>query len=399
MTYIPTSNLNYGAQLDSGNRLRVSQLTCLLDIKQLNNDAPLFIDRENISGATQTWSPSGTTVMSVTSSGDAAIAQTKMFAPYFSGKGQLIEITFDDYQNESNVTKRVGYFSSDTTTPYDNHKDGIWFEADGSDYRLIIQKSGDTILNVTQSSWNLDTASWFDPSKFNVLVIQFLYLGGTAVKLGFFNDGDIRWVHKYVHAGISNGTFIISPNQPVRYEIRSSGGTGSCEQICCQVASEGSIDRIGIQRSVNLNGAALDANSVGTKYALLGIRLKPTHRNIRVEETEFNMIALTNDDFLWEIHLNPTVAGTFTYADVDETSSFQAASGDTVSNPSTNTVTNGILLYSGLGQGGSISTPYLNSAIRVGSTIDGTMDEIVLSVSPLSVNLDITATLNLREFL
>ncbi len=139
------------ALIDAGHRLRVSQMTTLLDIKQINDNSPLFIDRENINGGTQSYSQTnGGTTLSVTTTGDAAVAQTKMFASYFSGKSHFGEMTFNNYQNETDVTKRVGYFSSATASPYDSNKDGLWFEADGTDYRLRIQKGGTDVVNVTQ---------------------------------------------------------------------------------------------------------------------------------------------------------------------------------------------------------------------------------------------------------
>lgn len=388
------STLDAGGQVDAGGRIRVSQITSQLDIKQINDNQPLYYNRENIGTATQVYTKSlGGVTMSVTSNLDAAMVQSKMFANYFSGKSQFGEITFCEMINETNVIKRAGYFSSNTTTPFNSNKDGLWFEADGTDFRFRIQKNGTDILNVKQSDWNLNILEAFDGTKFNVLVFQFLYLGGTAVRFGFIQNGGIEWCHQYTHAGLVASTFVESPNQPIRYEIRSTGGSGSFEQICAQVGSEGSIDDVGIHR--HLSNGAITATASGTEHAMLGIKLKAAYRNIRVDLKDLSILSASNDNFKWKILLNPTVAGTFTYADVTN-SALQLATGATA-----NTVTVGsedLVIAEGFGTGNSATQSGLDSALRIGSTIAGVNDELVLTVTPLSNNLIVRTTLGIQEY-
>jgi len=389
------STLGDSGQVDAGGRLRVSQITSQLDIKQINDNAPLYYNRVNIGSATQVYTKAlGGVTMAVTTTSDAAIAQTKMFANYFSGKSQFGEITFSKITNQANVTKRAGYFSATTTTPHDANKDGLWFEADGTDYRFRIQKNGTDILNVAQSDWNINTFETFDGSKFNVLVFQFLYLGGTAVRFGFIKNGGILWCHQYTHAGLVASTFVESPNQPVRYEIRSTGGAGTFEQICAQVGSEGSVDDVGVHRHVS-NGA-VTCTSSGTEYAMLGIRLKSAYRNIRLDLKDVALIATTNDNYKWRILLNPTVAGTFTYSDVTN-ASIQFAAGATA-----NTVTaasSELVIAEGFGSGNASIVGDLDSAIRLGSTIAGVSDRIVVTVTGFSNQLIMHTTLGIQEYL
>lgn len=391
-----TSNadLNQGAQIDAGGRLRTSQLNTLLDIKQTNDNQPLLYDRVNIGSATQVYSKSfGGVTMSVSGNGDAAIVQSKQWATYFSGKSQFMEITFSDFANQTNVTKRAGYFSSNTSSPYDSNKDGIWFEADGTDYRLRIQKNGTDILNVAQSSWNLDTASWFDASKFNVFVVQFLYLGGTAVKLGFINEGLITWVHQYSHAGLIANTFIESPNQPVRYEIRSTGGAGSFKQICAQVSSEGSRGEVGIPESLTVTN--FSANSANTSYLVQAFRLKSAYRNITVELQKLDLLATTNDSFRYILSINPVYNGSLTFNDVDD-SAIQSATGGTA-----NTVNGdfGKFIDIGFVTKNSSATFSLDSKLNIGTKIDGTADVLALFVTPFSNGLKVYSSLTINQFL
>jgi hypothetical protein len=331
--------------------------------------------------------------MSVTSNLDAAIVESKMFANYFAGKSHFGEITFSGFEKETNIIKRAGYFSSNTTTPFNSNKDGLWFESDDTNYKFVIEKNGVSILEVSQSDWNINTLPNFDGSKFQVFVFQFLYLGGTAVKFGFIENGVITWCHQYSHAGLVSSTFVESPNQPIRYEIRSVGGSGSMYQICAQIGSEGSIDDIGLHRHIS-NGA-ITATSTGTEYAMLGIRLKSAYRNIRIDLKDVSILASSNDNYKWRLLLNPTVASTFAFTD-QTNSSLQAAFGATA-----NTVTEDsedLVVAEGFGTGNSAIESGLDSSLRIGTTIDGSMDELILTVTPFSNNLSIRTTLGLQEY-
>jgi len=102
-------------------------------------------------------------------------------------------------------------------------------------------------------------------------------------------------------------------------------------------------------------------------------------------------------NYEWMILFNPTIAGTFTYADVDADVSLQRALGATA-----NTVTNGHFLaggYASSSSKGSATAAQVTSALRLGSAIDGTPDEMVLCVRPVggSINIDIEGSMTFRQ--
>lgn len=386
--------------IDAGGRLRVSQLTTLGDYKQINDKLPLFFDEEVIGGATAPYTKSrGGTVMNVSTDGDAVIRQTKQWHNYSSGKSQFVELTFDQMQSQANVTKRVGYFSSDETTPFDSNKDGIWLESNGSGVYLKVSKDGTEKISVEQSEWNLDTLDGngesgltLDFSNFNVFVFDFLYLGGTTVRFGFFVNGGIVWVHEYHHSTYEPDTILLSPNQPVRYEIRSTGGSGSMTHICTQVSTEGSLDPVGIFKSINTGGDLIDCQFQGTKYPLLGLRLRGDYRNISICICAMSFVAGTPDEALVEIMLNPTISGTFVWNNVNGAA--QVSIGD-----GSQTVTDGQVFYSFVvNQRGNI-TSQITEALKIGSSIAGVRDEIYVVVTPLSNGLDAGATITYKQFI
>ena len=103
----------------------------------------------------------------------------------------------------------------------------------------------------------------------------------------------------------------------------------------------------------------------------------------------------STDSYEWSLILNPSVAGTFTYSDVTN-SALQTAIG----NGSTNTVTGGTRLLGGYGDTRSIlSGDQFKNLLKLGSSISGTMDSMVLCIYILSTNNSNTyAGLNYRQF-
>jgi hypothetical protein len=161
--------------------------------------------------------------------------------------------------------------------------------------------------------------------------------------------------------------------------------------LCSTVVSEGGQDEIGIIRYKSTGGTHVDANTANSVYAVVGIRLKSTHIGCTVKPFRISMISETNDDFEWIEIINPTVAGTFTYSDLTN-SCVQTALG-----ASTNTVTGGTEIAGGFSKNEGQVFATVESAVRLGAKIDGTVDEIVLCVRPLSANANIQGSLTWRE--
>ena len=109
-----------------------------------------------------------------------------------------------------------------------------------------------------------------------------------------------------------------------------------------------------------------------------------------------SVLASTNDDFLWGLWLNPTVAGTPTWTDQTDGAT-QYGVGDTAGNPSATTLTGGTLLDAGHVTGNTDKQSGLLNSIRIGAAIDGTRDEIWLAARPRSAGLDIFGSMTYRE--
>lgn len=376
----------------------MSQLTTLMDGKVVNGHTPLIF--ESAGTGTHTLGNSKNN-MAVTS-GQWAIFASKRFYPYFSGKSQTVECTFDTFGVQANVVKRFGYFSSNAVSAFDTTYDGMWCENDGTTIRLRMNRAGTSTLDVPITSWsgyaNLgeyqDLANW---NNFTVCIFDFLWLGGAVMRFWIKTQSGFVLAHIFHYAGTAQDVFMLHPCQPLRYEIRSSTGAGSFRYICSQIATEGSFEEDGIVRAVTTGVTAITCATVGTTYPLLSLRKQSAHRCVASRLSDFNVfVSSTNDRLLYSIQINPTLSAPLTYANV-ASSSVQSALGN-----GTITVTAaGVIMAAGFLTQNSILPSRLlenNFLAYMGGTLANTMDEYVLCGTPITSNVDCYASLAYKEY-
>ena len=418
MAYFETTAIRAAdsATVDAFGRLRVSAPLTIFDSKQCFDDPdlansaenfPLFFDNQEISGGGTTTTfdvnAAKTTLAVGASTAGRRIRQTKMRFNYLPGKSQLVLNTFVlSSTNASGITRRVGLYDD---------KNGIFFDDNGTNYGFCVRSyvTGSAVdTRVAKSAWTYDKMDGSGPSgvsldftKTQILVIDFEWLGVGRVRVGWNVDGNTYVAHEFLNTNNLANVYMSTPNLPLRTEIINSGAgaASSISAICSSVISEGGIDDIGMVRSAGTNGTHVDANVENTIYAVLGIRLKSAYIGTTIKLIDFSLLESEGTKELeWLLLLNPTVAGTFTYAD-ESRSAIQVARGATA-----NTVTGGFCLGSGLFSSGAnnvsgSTSKDLNNAILLGSTIAGVVDEIVLCVRPIAgaTNADVEGTITWRE--
>jgi len=409
MSYIEDVNTKRQdtAESDAFGRLRTAELNSQMDLKQLHDSLPLFYD-EYISGnGTVTHDEDEAhSELATLSTPAVVIMQTKQRANYASGKSQEILMTFNSFGIETNAVKRVGYFTHlDATAGYETDLDGLYLESDGvgNEVTLNVYQTGTETESVGQANWNLDpldgtgeSGITWDWDKNTILMLDFEWLGVGRVRWGVVHDGAVIFFH-YSNFSQETGVYMSTPNQPIRASVRQTGaGTATFNLICSTVGSEGAINKLGKILSDNLGVSTINANSTSSVYALLGIGLQSAKADTLVDLLDFSILATTNDNQLIQVWLNPTVAGTFTYNAVTN-SSVSIAKGDTGGGASTTTVTGGTLLYSQYISSQTATPINLENAIRLGMDIDFTTDKIVLTTQPLTTNSDVTGSITWRE--
>lgn len=310
---------------------------------------------------------------------------------------QLILLTFNMLGGATGIIKQVGYFDD---------QNGMFLQNDEGTINLVRRTyvSGSAVDNaVAQASWNIDTFDGNGPSgvtldftKVQILFMDFEWLGVGRVRMGFVVDGKIYYAHEMDHANVITTVYMSKPNLPIRYTLENDG-TGAADEIdaiCCSVNSEGGVAKLGATRAKTNGNTGLVVTSSALR-ACIGLRLKTTELDANVLLETISIISRTiNDSFRWELQLNPTVAGTFTYSSVDAYSAVEAAIGATA-----NTVTSGIILASGVGKDNANVEVSLDLPYSLGSDISGTPDEIVLVIYNYTASATIDAALGWRELL
>jgi hypothetical protein len=414
--YTGTQFVDSGS-LDAFGRLRVSNPTTLFDSKQVFDDGdlaasvenqPLFYDNQETSGGgTSTAFNVNTADTTLSVSAETAgtrVRQTKMRFNYQPGKSQLIFLTFTMATQGAGVTQREGIF---------DEKNGIFLEDNGSEYRIVRRTyaTGTAVDNaISQSDWSIDPMDGTGPSgitldftKTQIMIVDFEWLGVGRVRTGFVVDGIPYYCHEFLNTNNLSVVYMSTPNLPLRSEI-SNDGTGaaaSMTQICSTVISEGGSDDLGVIRYASTNGTHVDLATENTIYAVLGLRLKQNYLGASVKIlTSALQLHTASHQVEWMLIYNPTVASTFTY--VDETNSaVQVARGATA-----NTVTGGTKFVGGYIESGGNATGAagssehgLQNAVRLGSTIAGVSDTLVLCARPIagSSNVDIEGAITWRE--
>lgn len=375
--------------IDAFGRLRVSETFTVFDSKQLFDNQPLFWDDQEISGsgtssAHQANKASSKMSVSGTTAG-LRMRQTFQSFNYQPGKSQRLFATCSNLLALSGNEKGFGL---------GDDKNGLFLAHDGTDLKFIRRTytTGSAVDTETVISTTLSNGTVLDLTKTMILDVDFEWLGVGRIRAAYVDEGIPIYFFEYSGNNTLSEVYIGSPNLPVRYWIENDG-TGAADDfyhICSSVMSEGGQQKNGALR--HTDSGSISNLASGTKYAVLGIRLKSGSIGGVVEMENISLITTSgNDKAHWELIFNPTVAGTFTYS--DQTNSIVQTAAGSVSN----TVTGGTEM-----DGGYLTTDLpvnttVPNALKLGAAIDGTVDEVVLTCTPITNNITIQASTTWRE--
>lgn len=395
------SYVNTGQSFDALGATEVSQLTTQIDLKQSGGQLIEFIDTVEIGTGVESFdSVTGSTSLSVTTNGDRVIAQTFQRTNYQTGKPKQVKQTLFNFNSETNVGKRFGYFSAEYGAPYTNNLDGFFFqqEADGSGVTLNVFRDGTEIISRPQSEWNgdydFDSIDW----ESNILAIpRFVWLGVDQVQFAIkIGESKVVLHTEYFTNMDLQGVYMRYANQPLRWEIWSEGGSGSMNYICATAEKQGSLNQLGKIKGVDRGSTHQNANKTSSTYANIGIALDETSgakfRNTVVDIVSGTSVALTNDAYVWRLYKNPTIAGTALSWNTVTDSGVKFFIGE-----DNNTITGGVLIQSGYVSQRQSTQLSIDNSIKLGVDLDGNPDLFVIGIQPIGANLDILCSINWRE--
>jgi hypothetical protein len=383
-------------------RLLIASPTTLFDSKQTVNNQPLFWDDQLISGAggasTYNANQSSTTLSTTAATAMVRARQTFQRFNYQPGKSQKWLMTGIIGTPAAGITRRIGQFD-------DNN--GVFFES-STTMKVVVRTftsgaSVDTAVN--QASWNIDkldgtgssgiTADW---SKVQIFGSFYEWLGVGSVWFFVVIGGEVILTHRVDDANSGTLVYMSTPNLPLRYEIRNSGagGAASITHICAVIMSEGGQEDTGLALSINRGTTLLSTNNNSSVYPVMALRLGSTFLGTTIKILGSSIVCTTNAAFNWQLILNPTVVGTaFSFSAITN-SSLEAD----VSTTNATTVTGGTILAGGTleqtNEGGGID--FVHNDLRLGSTIAGVSDVIVVAVQRITgTSESFAASMNWRE--
>ncbi len=400
------TNTNFDAFV----RLRVSNPFTLFEYNSIlgKND---YLIEENITGAaTSTWMSGQSYIrMAVTNNEDSVVRQSREYVLYQPGKSKLVYMTGVLYDVSSaaataNLTTRLGMFDASM---------GIYIQMQNGTISVV---EHDGVNNVIpRSSWTdpLDgtgpSGATVDFAYAQIFYFDFEWLGVGTVRCGIIKDGQYLPYYTFNHGNVLKAPYIPFAKLPVRYEIISTGSANAVHMICATVISEGGLSPIGKLFTYDnflANPVPVVVKTITKLHALFGLRLKSTYpknrATIKIKDIEMAGADSTTV-CAWKVLLNPTYdptsGGTLTWSPYYPTynaTSYAIDSCVEIGRPalSGNNIdtfyTDGQTLLSGFAVGKS-STRNFNSVeelvgeLPIGSSIDGTPDEIVfVGVIPTS---------------
>ncbi len=377
-----------GTNVDAFGRLRVSQPYTLFDSQNRYAADNQFDVATTGTGTTTFLSDEAAVKMEVTAGGVGSVKrQSYRSFPYQPGKGLLVLMTFVMDGNQSlNLTQRAGYY---------NDSNGVFFQRVDGTYAFVLRSSvtgsPSDARTVTQANWNGDkldgtgaSGLTLDPSKAQILWMDFEWLGVGSVRCGFIINGEYIVCHTFNNANEITNVYMTTAILPVRYEISTatSAVAASMKAICCSVVSEGGFEQTSIDhvaRRTTILG------TIGTTFLpVVSIRLASGRTGAVVLPNRVQVLPTTSQNYEVALVKNPTLTAATWAATVPSDSNVDydvaatAMTGGTI-------VQTDYVTASGSGGVGPTSDPTgYNWDLQLGASIAGVSDVYTVAVRTVS---------------
>lgn len=379
-----------GTNTDAFGRIRVSQPYTLFDSQNRYAADNQFSTSTSGTGSTTYNANQASVSLSVTAGGvGSVVRQTYRNFPYQPGKGLLVLATFVmSASNSLNLTQRVGYF---------NTQNGVFFQRVDGTYSFVLRSyisgSVSDARSVPQSQWNGDkldgtgdSGLTLDPSKAQILWMDFEWLGVGSVRCGFIINGQYIVCHTFNNANDITSVYMTTAILPVRYEITTTSAlAATLTQICCSVVSEGGFEQTSIDHVARRTSEFLNIDTASTFYPIVSIRLASTALGAVVLPNRVQFLPLTNQNYEVVLLKNPTLTGATWAATVPSDSNVEYDVAATAISSVGTIVQTDYVTSSGSGGVTSTSAPTgYNWDLQIGASLANVSDIYTLAVRTVS---------------
>lgn len=376
--------------LDAFGRLRVSEPYTLFDSQNRYAADNQFDVATTGTGTTTFLSNEAAVKMEVTGAGVGSVTRQSFRSfPYQPGKGLLLLATFVmDSSTNVNLTQSVGYF---------NASNGVFFKRTGSTNSFVLRSSStptpgtpSDIRTVNQADWNGDkldgsgeSGLTLDPSKAQILWMDFEWLGVGSVRCGFIIDGTYITCHTFDNANEITSVYMTTAILPVRYSITSTTAAvaASMKAICCSVISDGGFEQTSIDHVARRTTVFSNIDTAATFYPIVSIRMASGRIGSVVLPNRTQFLPLTSQNYEVVLLKNPTLTGATWAATVpsDSNVEFDVAA-TAISSVGTIAQTDYVTSTGSGGTSVTAAPTGYNWDLQLGATVAGVSDIYTLAV-------------------
>lgn len=361
--------------LDAFGRLQVASPYTLFDSQNRYAVDNQFATATTGTGTTSFLTNEAAVKLEVTAGGVGSVArQSYRSLPYQPGKGLLVLATFVmDSSSSANLTQRVGYF---------NTQNGVFFQKIGGTVSFVLRSyvtgSASDARTVNQADWNGDkldgtgpSGITLDPSKAQILWMDFEWLGVGSVRCGFVINGVFYLCHTFNNANLISNVYMTTATLPMRYEITSTSAVAaSLKQICSTVISEGGYEQASIDHVARRTTVFTTINTAANFFPIVSIRLASTALGAVVLPNRIQFQPTTNQNYEIALIKNPTLTGATWAATVPSDSNVEYDVAATAISAAGTIVQTGYISNSGGGgQSSTLSPTGYNWDTQIGAAI------------------------------
>ena len=374
---------------DAFGRLQVSEPYTLFDSQNRYASDNQFSTSTTGTGTTSFLTNEAAVKMEVTSGGvGSVVRQSYRSMPYQPGKGLLVLATFVmDSNNSVDLTQRVGYYNS---------QNGVFFQRINGVFSFVLRSyvtgSVSDARTVNQSSWNGDkldgtgpSGITLDPTKAQILWMDFEWLGVGSVRCGFIINGVFILCHTFNNANLITNVYMTTATLPMRYEIISSSAiAASLKQICCTVISEGGYEQASIDHVARRTTIFNNIDTAADFYPIVSIRLASTALGAVVIPNRIQFQPTTLQNYEIALIKNPTLTGASWAAVGSDANVEMDVSATAISAAGTIVQTGYIANTGGGGQTSTLSPTGYNWDLQLGASLASVSDIYTLGVRTIS---------------
>jgi len=374
---------------DAFGRLQISQPYTLFDSQNRYASDNQFSTSTTGTGTTSFLTNEAAVKMEVTGAGPGTVVrQSYRSMPYQPGKGLLVLATFVmDSNNSLDLTQRVGYYNS---------QNGVFFQRVNGTFSFVLRSyvtgSVSDARTVNQSSWNGDkldgtgpSGITLDPTKAQILWMDFEWLGVGSVRCGFVINGVFILCHTFNNANLITNVYMTTATLPMRYEIISTGDiAASLKQICCTVISEGGYEQASIDHVARRTTIFNTINTAANFLPIVSIRLASTALGAVVIPNRIQFQPTTLQNYEIALIKNPVLTGA-SWAAVDSDANVEYdVSATAIATAGTIVQTGYIANSGGGGQTSTLAPTGYNWDTQLGVSLANVSDIYTLGVRTIS---------------